>query len=564
MNHLKRRDFLRLAARSPLLLSATRVLGPSLGGATAALYQAHAHAQGISIVSPRLVNPAVREPGDTFTVEVRGDRDLDPGGWSAKLQNELRVTWPCQVQDVTYDSINADQERGWKLRVQVPASIAPELMALLITHSSSTSTASQAVSIVPDLEAPFYLLHITDEHVFREKASDNPDSEDRRCGYRTTDLVRWGAPVVNLINPRIVINGGDQTHRFYNKGTCENPMGVDIYRCYLQAKRFYRVPSMMILGNHDVNEDGDPSGQWADWERLAGRRYYSIGMGSFRIFAHDYTDPQAKQWMTEHYNAYWNRSDVRGRLFVQHYTDWNAFHLPSDKPATAMLIGHIHDNRLVDRWPFPILMSIAAHRYVRSTYLGFKRDEGGTWRTDAANHWNGGSYLELVGDNGKPNVAVTYDTPNDGRARSNRATVRNDLGQSFADGRVRFIMDQGSYQVHGGDVIDSYAIRDGSGTSKTAVLVRTTLDANATGTLSISQDSRSTHTLPANAARDNLANDNTAQPTALDEAGVSVDSANGEMRLTQGPSSDDAGLYDDDTVNEPKPSTYLPLIGQAN
>lgn len=560
MTQHKRRDFLRLAARSPLLLGATRVLGPSLGGA-AALYQTHAHASGIPIVSPRLSNPAICEPGGTFTVEVRGDNDLDRGGWSAKLQNDLRATWPCQVQDATYDNINADQERGWKLQVRVPSNIAPELMTLFVSHSGNTSSAAQAVSIVPDLEAPFYLLHITDEHVSRASVKSLSSSEDRRAGYRTGDLVRWGAPVVNLINPRIVVNSGDQVTRFYSDGR-ENTLGLGVYDCYLQAKRGYRVPSMMVLGNHDVNEHDEPSKQYAEWERYFGRRYYSIGMGSFRIFGHDYTDPRAKQWMTEHYNSFRDQSDTRGRLFVQHYTNCQSIRLPSDRPATAMLIGHIHNNRLVDRWPFPILMSIAAHRYVRANHLKFERDGNGMWQTNAEDHWNGGSFLELVGDNGQPNVAVTYDTPNDGRARTNRAIVRNNLRQTFTDGRVRFIMGEGNYQVRGGDVLDVYAIQDGSGNRKTAVLVRASLDHNNTQTLSITQDTRSTHTLSSNAGRpDTTASGVTSDATTVDEQGLPLDSSK-DVRQVEDLPIDDADLHANDVVSESS-TVYAPLM-QSN
>lgn len=551
MNHTpytSRRSFLRFAAHSSAALAATGVAPAILGRITSA--QAAETEPATAIINPRFVNPAYAEPGGSFSAEVRGDAGLDPAGWTAALENDLHVSWPCKIENARYGDVNNGREPGWQLTIRVPSSISPELMHLQLSHrAGQTSQTHQAVSIVTSLNDPFFMLHLTDEHVMRERQEQIQEASDRKTGFRTAQLVTWATPVVNLINPRLVVNSGDQVTRFATTGY-QYDLIDDIYGCYRKAKRGYRVPSMVVLGNHDVNQRADRTQQYVEWERVAGQRYYTIRIGSLAIFGNDYTDNQSKRWILDTYAATYNNPEITGRVVVQHFTDWAAVRIPDATPATLELIGHLHNATLVESRPFPILMSVAAHRYARAGWIGFERNNQGQWTTHAADNWKKSSFIELVSDNGTPNVWMNYDTPNDGQANSNRVVISNRLNQNFADGRVRLLMADGNYAVQGGDVLSSYTFLNKSGQRRRAVLVRVNIAANSTTTVSIQPSGTSIASVEENAIM---------QPVEVNTNGVPLDIMP-EYKQPATPAAMDGG-------STPTPSNFtqrvwMPIVGR--
>lgn len=504
-----RRSFLRFAVHSSAALVAASAAPGLLGRAGTA----HAADAASAIVAPRFANPAFAEPGGTFNIEIRGDGSLDAAGWAVSLENDLHVGWSCKVEAANYASINNGREQGWQLVIRLPVAITPELMHLRINHRNGQSSgAQQSVSIVPSLHDRFYLLHLTDEHVMRERQEQILEADDRKSGFRTAQLVTWATPVVNLINPRLVVNSGDQVTRFTTTGYEYNLID-DIYACYRKAKRGYRAASMVVLGNHDVNQRADRAEQYAEWERILGQRYYTLRIGSLAFFGHDYTDDEAKRWTLETYAAMYNKSDIGGRVVVQHFTDWAAVRIPNETPATLELIGHLHHAELVESRPSPVIMSTAAHRYARAGFIGFERDGQGRWTTHAADSWDKGSYISLVGDNGKPSVWANYDTPNDGRATVNRVVISNRLDQNFPDGRVRLLMAEGDYSVQGGQILSSYTFLDKGGQRRRAVLVRVNIGAKGATTVIIQPGSGAPKT----------EGDLSLQPVEVNSSGIPVE-----------------------------------------
>jgi hypothetical protein len=91
----------------------------------------------------------------------------------------------------------------------------------------------------------------------------------------------------------------------------------------------------------------------------------------------------------------------------------------------------------------------------------------------------------MFGDWGTPGkVRSTIAYANDGTRTSNSVTITNDLGQSFYNGRVRFLMPKGKYRATGGEVEAQYDYANGT---KTAVLVKINILKNATTSASVSK-----------------------------------------------------------------------------
>ncbi|GAB4444167.1 MAG: hypothetical protein OHK0015_45200 [Chloroflexi bacterium OHK40] len=499
----------------------------------------------LTLVNPRLAHPIFVEPGGECNIEVETTAWLDPARWSVLLSTDLGAAWSCQVVDTSDQGIDYGRRAGWRLRVKVPSDITPELMILRVSHLDAAGPLEEAraVSVVPSLWTDGYLLHLTDEHVMfdsvKHYACENP-----RSGYRSADLVRWATPVVNVLNPRLVINSGDQAHQYATTGY-RYTYNEDIYRCYLTAKRGYRVPSMMVLGNHEVHEKdaAQRARDWARWEGLAGRRYYHIRLGSLWIFAHDYLDPASKAFIEERYPASFSGGDVDGRIIVQHHTSAYGYR-PSERYApTAMLIGHLHSQRVESRWPYPILMSAAAHNYATASMIRIAR-RNDRWTTNATDDW-ARCGLRLVGDNGDPNIAVTYAQPNDGSARANRVTITNKLVQGFNDGRIRLVLADGRYAVRGGNVLHRYRIAGG----KAVVLVQIDV-----------------------AARDGLELEVTAQTSTLADMSTALEPADPPQIVEPANAANNAPLDSRDGELAPldpgatrdaellTPQVYLPLV----
>jgi len=512
-----------LAAGSLLRLPAAAAAGAGLAVATA---PRAAQAAEFELVNPRLADPVFAQPGGQFFVEVRASSSLDPGGWSVQLRTDLGASWSVPVADAQATTIDYDRADGWRLVVTPSSSMSPELYSITVKHRSldSSVSAERAVSLVPNLEADWYALHLTDEHVLYDShthyANDEPEN-----GYRSADLVRWATPVVNLLNPRVVFNTGDQAHQYATSGY-RYAYNDDIYRCYLNAKKGYRVPSIMMLGNHEVNEKDETQRKrdWARWEELAGRRAFHVRIGSLWVFAHDYLDPDSRSFIDRIYRASFREGRVAGRVFLQHHTSADGLRPSSEYAPTLMLIGHIHSQDVVDEWPYPILMSVAAHRYARASLVRFEKRDG-RWRSDAKVRWESTNY-GLVGDYGAPKASASFASPNDGRARSNQVTVTNKLAQRFGDGRVRLVMTDGSYGVKGGDVLASYRQPDG----KRIVLVR--VDIPASGSLRLEVAEKGTSSFPA--AVDEAAPADALPPDGIAESQAQLD-AQGELMPTAGP-----------------------------
>ena len=76
----------------------------------------------------------------------------------------------------------------------------------------------------------------------------------------------------------------------------------------------------------------------------------------------------------------------------------------------------------------------------------------------------------------------TYQNANTGTATSNTCTITNEVNFNFYDGRVRFIMAPGNYNVTGGTKLSQYNSADGT---KTIVLARVNIPASGTTSVSI-------------------------------------------------------------------------------
>lgn len=75
-----------------------------------------------------------------------------------------------------------------------------------------------------------------------------------------------------------------------------------------------------------------------------------------------------------------------------------------------------------------------------------------------------------------PTVAAEFLAENDGSVESNQVTINNQLPFDFYNGRIRFLMKKGEYEVNGGEILSLY---DYEGGTKAAVVVNVNIKRNS-------------------------------------------------------------------------------------
>lgn len=424
------------------------------------------------IFSPRYYCAEFIQPGGTFEVEVLDNSTVD--NWSASLNNDLD-TWNCTVVEATYGIIYNNTIPGWRIKIQAPANIPPELMTLNVTNSAGTLVSERAVSVVKDFDTSFYILHMSDQHVSRELAS-NPNGTDDQGNGSKQQFV-WTTGPVNLINPRFVAVTGDNYQIYHERDlwTREAEAYNRIVR-YKEGCANYTVPIILTNGNHDLGyEDYVDIDIWrAMWHKYIGPRgVYKRNLGKFYVQTGEWTSSQYLSWAKQIWAASYADKTIGFRLFLSHSVAGagagNGTQVPGvSEPADLMLVGHGHRTATLATSPYYTLMAPSMHSYYKAPFHNFVK-LGDKWTAPGKTTYGSDNNIQpLYDDWGAPRVAVTYSNTNDGTATTNTAVITNKNNINYYDGRVRFLMSEGDYEITGGTKIAEYKY----GNNKVAVLVK--------------------------------------------------------------------------------------------
>jgi hypothetical protein len=426
----------------------------------------------IRMFRPQFGVPVFVEPGNMFTAEIYAAAGLATQPWSAVLANDLR-TWTCSVTSVAYGMlVYNNSTTGYQLGIQVPTNAPPEVFRLIVSHpSAGGATNRHAVSVVPCLETNFYIVHYADPQA---SASNAVEASGKNTPYGSIEELYWHAPVFSLINPRFLFDTGDEL----DDGDVDT---ANRYAQYLNAMDTFGPPLLITRGNND-------RGDFNHWKTNIGQACYTIGMGSFSIWMNDTRDSEMYAWFTNAYAASFADTNIRYRLFGQHFHNNSDgrnpyFVAPSaDQYPHLMLVGHNHTFSTLQTAPYPILSSGPAHYYGAFGLFAFYRD-GTNWTCPAATNHPNATRAFAVTNWGAPLVSLDFSQPNNGTAATNEAVITNRLAFSFWDGRVRFLMRSATagYTVSGGEELAEYEY----GNTQRAVVVRVSIPASTQTVVSV-------------------------------------------------------------------------------
>lgn len=447
--------------------------------------QAAVSSENTSVWTPRGGNPTFILEGDTFTVEVKSSETVPTTGWTAELANDLK-SWEAEVVSVAAGKINHGKIDGYIFTIKASDDLPPELFNLVLKNGNVTITSERSVKIVESFEESFYILHISDEHCIAGTAKADGSVTNSESSF---DMKEWVAPTINLINPRFVLYSGDTM--VINR-TPESWIGEEAARSamidYMDTMKNYTAPSVIISGNHDVGWDAyvDISTQRRLWEELVGQRAFSFRMGAFYVSAVEWTGHDYYQFSLSDYTQAYNDNTITYRLVTSHGHDgldgWTTV-ANAQRPCDLQLVGHGHQTRTVSTSPYLVFMMGTAQKYNTTGIYNFEWD-GESWDLEqTATRQDGVDYFKLFTGNygANPTVNAEFSKANDGTNTSNTVTITNTLNRRFYDGRLRFEMPRGEYEVTGGTVLATYDY----GTNKTAVVVSVDIKAATTTTVSI-------------------------------------------------------------------------------
>jgi hypothetical protein len=431
-----------------------------------------AHAAAFSIARPNFGVPEFARTGGTFRVEVKAAAGLNSNQWTATLWNDLRA-WTGTVERALYGTyVDNNTAAGYALTVRLPAGIPPELFRLQVLHpAGGAATNRHAVSVVQEFDRDFYLIHYADPQA---EVRDATTASGLYGSHGCIQELGWHVPVFNLINPRLLLDTGDELDNNY--------VSWAHYEEYKTALDGLTVPLLATRGNNDVTAGG------SDWLAQFGVPTYSVTMGSFYVCQKDYLANDYYAWFTNDYAAACAGTGILYRLFGQHYNSGGyAYIPPAGRYPDLMLVGHAHDSGVLQSSPYTVLKTVHGCDYGKAALIEFNRGAASWTCPSRTNHpsgsGTGGNVFQAVGDWGAPRLTNTLLLANDGTARSNRSVIVNSIPKRFRDGRVRFLLRSAGlgYQVTGGEKLAEYDY----GASNAAVLVRVDIAASASTTVTV-------------------------------------------------------------------------------
>jgi len=458
------------------------------------------------IVYPHFGTPAFVEPGQQITAELAASGSYGTSGWSAWIENDLRK-WDCTVGTVEYGSnkIYLDSKTGYRINVTIPSDASPELCTLVLKHNSGkTWKAPMSVSIVPELDTSFYTMNVTDTHFFRYGGSSVSGQNDGKS-------IGLMAKVGTLAGVRFFSHTGD----IHLGGSHSR---ADAIRDFMiqPIVQMGRVPFILAEGNHEYDiyvspvpslTEGDRTG---DYDASVGDRYFGMrsqimGMGSFAVVKHFFGAYYGDIPLRDNITAKWNSvfgsgSPYTYRLLLQHTHDsitalfYNGNNPPPIAPNPHLILkGHNHAWRCDKSSPYYVLSLGGgdSSSYGACTFLNFNLN-GSTWSCPQATTSFGpaNKYNTIIDCRDGYDITAlrdSYSNPNDGTASNNTCTIINDINFNFYDGRVRFLMEQGSYTVSGGTILKTYDYEEVDGSWHTAVLVKVNIPASSSTTVTINK-----------------------------------------------------------------------------
>ncbi|MCU0858501.1 MAG: PASTA domain-containing protein, partial [Pontiellaceae bacterium] len=450
------------------------------------------------IVYPWRSTTAIVKTNETFEVWFSADSGQNLN--SVQLQSAWKtvtavITATNTTTTWTYDSMSGNTCNR-KYTVKVPTGTPADRYNLVLKTSTGDVTSAAAVKVVKGFKDNYYIMHISDSHMYQGTLADKLIVDERR------DLLM---KIANILDVEILVETGDLLYGANLTAQLDE---------YLNGPGSYLGPNdisgaaFFVPGDHDApsnNYESNTSAANADyWNDIYGlqNKSFKYGNGRFMLMNNVWgasSQPgEAIAWL--------KGAGSGGNFFVTAGHCFDKMHktIHTNTPLDLVLAGDLHNVRTFNPFELdgeprdangdftipdgsaPEVAYIAGAVGYHLEYNLFRVNNGnGTFTKPSGST---AVTLALAGGNEDtpstwvPAVSLTYSGNNNGTLTANTATITNRYGFTIYGAHVRFVMPKGNtYTVTNGTITQAF-----DGTSYHIVDVSTDVSANSTKTVSVS------------------------------------------------------------------------------
>lgn len=440
-----------------------------------------------NIVYPWRATTAVVERGNSFDILFDNIKfqEIDSIALIATHHQLLVEIDSVEIGMFEFDHYtkSAVNNRIW---ANIPEVTPEELYDLHIYCGGEVSISPKSVKVVKQFNRAHSFIHISDLHVTREWVGTAED------GYaKELELLNSFIEVANIISPDFIIITGDNIMDYTmfdadstgwngvrNYEADSRPLIEERYKnLFYGANGFsgiygFNSPTFLTPGNHDfygVHKD-DHLAKTLQWNKHMGKRTHGFTFAGTRVILSDDSlgdteseTPSAAIMSSLQRKVHEQFLEENGagelRILGQHKHD-NIDTLFLDKHHINILLnGHNHT-------PFDELVGVTPTLNTRPGVV-CRSGEIKDWEKNLGFfrifHVDGESYeysepLRFCQNptanhkDLKMNLTLNFANDNNGKHKSNQATIENLFSVNLPKCKIRFVMEKGEYKVEGGEI----------------------------------------------------------------------------------------------------------------
>ena len=417
-----------------------------------------------NIVYPWRATTAIVKSGENFEVWF----NALPG----QTVNSVELKGPYNAVNTTISSVSGDwvydqmsgNKYNTKITVTVPTNSPADRYDLILKTTSGDVTSYGGVKIVKDYKSDYYLMHISDGHIYQN-------------GYDSDAILKRKSAMLemaNIMDVQVLIETGDNMYNVRNHPEREEYFFLGNSTINTIGVSKISAATFITPGDHEglnANDFAQGTAQEnADFVNdYWGLQNHSFKYGNARFmninnaWALSATNPGAHQYQIDDAITWLNGAGSGGNFFLTagHVYDKMHSFINANTKLSLVLAGDKHHVYTTNPFSFttgsPTIAFIAGSMREHFTFNLFRINNAtGAYTNPAgpAGYANALFSGDLqVPSTWVPNLSMTYSASNDGTVDTNTATIENKFSFPILGAKVRFVVPKGqTYSATNGTI----------------------------------------------------------------------------------------------------------------
>ncbi len=380
-----------------------------------------------------------------------------------------------------------------KISVAIPEGTPLERYDLIVQTSSGESVSLKSVKIIKEYKSEYSIFHLSDTHIADESIRAANGVPERlpflSALVNISNII--GSELVFLTGDNVNSRSWDDGNTNYLKTWPSTQERVDYYyqgspENNLKGVYDFATAAFTVNGNHDhyerTDDDKETKNKPAFWNKFHGLRtpHFTYGEARFMALSDAFGEDMNIQGAR---HASWLDEVGAGKLRVLYKHIYKPIPQPwaTEYDIQLGLCGHNHHRGGENPFRQGNTDMYIANFTQYTTFNLIRVKADGKFSVE-----NNLVAIENPKDNPsqfRPKLTLGFSNPNDGTSSSNTATLVNNFGIGFPEGKIRFIMPKGFYYtINNGSVEQQF-----DGDNVTVVDVRIPLKSFSTTEINITK-----------------------------------------------------------------------------